>query len=406
MSTKTLGSTYSLSGLGIASARNGSYGVFGAYLSDSITNSGSGAVLVFCTTCNGSGGWGVMQTIFGTSSDEQFGRSVAMYGGCFAVGAPQRSTVFSAAGAVSIFCLTSPSNFALIKFVEAFDISVNAQFGIAVAMGEDVLAVGTASTPNVYLYMRDNGGPDNWGVLKTVTGTDTLLSDRFGMTLAASGKCITVGAPEHAGASGAGYVFCEDQGGSSNWGQAAKLTPTSSNAADGFGFAIAMSDGFSALGSPMCNSTAGCVAIFSQSLGWAQSARLSPTDGAIGNKFGSSVSLSASCLLAGAPFSDFVLTNAGAAYYYCLSSNTWELKTRLIPSGAVASGAFGSTVALSDGAIAVGAPAISPGSLYTSECTFSGLQVLRASVIDWFVHVFQIHSCAAALASILHKAFV
>ena len=63
-----------------------------------------------------------------------------------------------------------------------------------------------------YVFLRDEGGADNWGEMKKLIASDAEAGDNFGVKVAVSGSTTVVGAQnEDTGGSNAGaaYVFQE-----------------------------------------------------------------------------------------------------------------------------------------------------------------------------------------------------
>jgi hypothetical protein len=107
-----------------------------------------------------------------------------------------------------------------------------------------------------YVFYHNQGGPDNWGEVKKLTAGNAEDNDYFGASAAIAGDYIMVGAYNEAGAGiarGAVYIFYRDQGGPNNWGQVAKLTESDTADWNRFGNAAAMTDDYAVLGA----STAG-----------------------------------------------------------------------------------------------------------------------------------------------------
>ncbi len=108
--------------------------------------------------------------------------------------------------------------------------AIGAWFGYSVAIDGDYMVIGSPSDDgsagslsldgDVYIYKKDFGGVNNWGLIKTLT----LPLGDFGFSVAISGSYIVVGAPYEGGSTnaigGAGeaYVYKKDQGGVDNWG--------------------------------------------------------------------------------------------------------------------------------------------------------------------------------------------
>jgi hypothetical protein len=203
----------------------------------------------------------------------------------------------------------------------------------------------------------------------------------LGLSVAASADGSTVAATDDNGSThqGAVYVFVRPSGGWANGTQAAKLT-----ASDGaeLGNSVAVSsDGSTVVAGAQektvgSNRAQGAVYVFGKpSSGWTngtQTARLTASDGGVGNELGWSVGISAdgSTIVAGAPgvgdvgdptFVPPPMITPGAAYVFVRPSSGWANGTqtaKLIASDGVAFDGLGVSVGVSaDGStVAAGAP--------------------------------------------------
>ena len=203
-------------------------------------------------------------------------------------------------------------------------------------------------------------------------------SDQFGVSsaISADGSTVVFGSLSDAAGeqSGAAYVFTKNM---DSWEETARLTASDGEAFDRFGSSVSMSEDGSAIivGAPGDGNGAGSVYVFTRpSGGWAAtstSARLTASDGASGDGFGSSVSLSGdgSAIVVGAHSNDADGEDAGAAYVFTRPSGGWaatSTSARLTASDGEADDEFGASVSASqDGStVAVGARGDSPGSVY------------------------------------------
>ena len=207
-------------------------------------------------------------------------------------------------------------------------------------------------------------------------------SDQFGVSSSASadGSAIVVGSLGDGSAgeqSGAAYVFTKSM---SSWTEAGKLTASDAAAGDRFGHSVSMSaDGntivVGAYGDDDNGSDSGSAYIFTKpSTGWAtmsSAVKLTASDGAAGDRFGSSASISAdgSTITIGAHGSDSGGGDAGAAYVFTRPSGGWvttSAAAKLTASDGAAGDQLGASVSASgDGStVAVGARGDSPGSVY------------------------------------------
>src|SRR6185437_14887768 len=122
--------------------------------------------------------------------------------------------------------------------------------------------------------------------------------DDFGFTVSVSGGTALVGAPQHhVGANvglGAAYVFVQS---GTTWTQQAELTASDGAASDNFGTAVSVNGGTAIVGADGhqigVNTQQGAAYVFVQSgTTWTQQAELTASDGAEGDSFGASVSVS------------------------------------------------------------------------------------------------------------------
>lgn len=167
-----------------------------------------------------------------------------------------------------------------------------------------------------YLFERAGG---EWTEQACLIANDAAAHDHFGGAVALSDDIAAVGAPtsdtdvEDAGAV---YVF-ERQG--SSWTELARLTASDGSANDGFGWAVAL-DGDRLLGAADFESSqgtyAGAVYAFDRTdEGWTEAEKLTAPDAAAGDGFGESVAFCGESVLVGAPDDDNERgESAGAAY--------------------------------------------------------------------------------------------
>jgi hypothetical protein len=153
--------------------------------------------------------------------------------------------------------------------------------------------------------------------------------------------------------------------------QQAELTAGDGFAGDVLGVSVAISGDTALVGAPMHATAAagkdfaGAAYVFTRSGGvWTQQAELAAADGAAGDEFGSSVSLSGDTALVGAPLRDGSrdpfgnpgLRDTGAAYVFTRSGGVWTQQAELTAADGAAGDQFGAAVAVSGDAALVGAP--------------------------------------------------
>ena len=189
-------------------------------------------------------------------------------------------------------------------------------WGRAMAASGDTVVIGAdgyqGSSGAAFVYERDAGGPDNWGLAALLTPNDPTLGDRFGQCVAIEGDTIVVGAPENEDLgyhTGSAYVFERDLGGPGAWGQVTKLLGSNSNGSDEFGRAVAVEGDTIFVGAPgkeLLNTTVGTSDFgllyhFERDFGgsgtWGEVAFMERPAG--GDRFGELLSLEGDTLLVG-----------------------------------------------------------------------------------------------------------
>lgn len=193
-----------------------------------------------------------------------------------------------------------------------------------------------------------------------LTAPDATMEVQFGLSVAISGETAVIGAPaavDDAILTGATYVFTWD---GAAWMPAAKLVASDGQAGDLFGAAVAIHDNHIVVGAPShdeAGANSGAVYVFTyDGSDWAESDKLLPS--AVGDTFfGFSVALDNGAIAVGAPYSDSGITNSGAAYVFEADDDAWTEVARFATGGggAVLSDLFGWAVALHGDLLLVGA---------------------------------------------------
>ncbi len=198
--------------------------------------------------------------------------------------------------------------------------------------------------------------PVVWTLQQELTASDGTAGDWFGASVSASGSIAIVGAPNHAVAgkagAGAAYVFVQS---GVTWTLQQELTASDGAANDEFGTSVSVSGTTAVVGAPDhtvgANAGAGAAYVFVQSgTTWTQQAELTAGDDAADDAFGTSVSVSGSDAIVGAPnHAVSGKSQAGAAYVFVQSGATWNQQTELTAGDGVALDWFGTSVSVSVG---------------------------------------------------------
>lgn len=247
-------------------------------------------------------------------------------------------------------------------------VSISGDYLIAGAPYEDEMGLDSGA---IYLYNRDYGATDAWGVIAKRTASDAAAGDSFGHSVSISGDHVVVGAPNKDGLGadeGAAYVFARDQGGTDAWGEVVILTASDAAAGDSFGHSVSVSGDYVVVGANRkggVGTDRGAAYVYYRDQGgpdaWGEVVILTASDPADSDYFGSSVSISGDYILVGAPYEDGddTGTDQGAAYVYYRNQDgpdVWGEVMKLISGGPEDDDLLGYSVAISDHFAITGVP--------------------------------------------------
>ncbi len=244
------------------------------------------------------------------------------------------------------------------------------RFGRSVAVDGDTAVVGApdadvgdnADQGAAYIFYRNQGGPDAWGQVAKLTAALGEELDSFGISVAIDGDTVIVGADSADGVNvdqGAAYVFYRDEGGAGAWGVVAKLTAADGAAGDKFGYSVSVSSYTAVVGAP--TNIGPTAYVFYRHQGgfhnWGQAAVLTPDQNP--SYFGVSVSVSGDTAVVGAEATEVGGNGAqGAAYIFDRNqggSGAWGQVTRLTAADGAAEDRFGRSVSTNGDTVVVGA---------------------------------------------------
>ncbi len=330
---------------GYAMAVSGDIALVGAP-GDDDNGSTSGAAYVFYRDQGGAGTWGQVAKL--TASDgatnDDFGWSVALSGGTALVGADYDDDNSTDSGSAYVFYQNQggADNWGQVAKLTASDGAADDNFGQAVALSGDTALVGAyrydTYKGSAYIFSHNQGGADNWGEVTKLTPSDSAVDDGFGESVALDGDTALVGAyrdDNPGNNSGSAYVFDRDQGGADIWGEVVKLTASDGAASDYFGGSVSLSGDTAlvgAYGDDDDGANSGSAYLFERNAGgaenWGQAAKLTASDGAASDWFGSAVALSGDIVLVGAVYDDDNGSASGSAYLFAPPSSVgdtvWE----------------------------------------------------------------------------------
>jgi hypothetical protein len=302
------------------------------------------------------------------AAEDQFGLSVALYGDTAVVGANRDNVGVNAdQGSAWVFSRLGSKWIGPDQQLLASDGATSDFFGSSVAIDGDTILVSAPDDDNassgpdggsVYVFTRSPEGP-SWTQQAQLTVAASPGS-QFGFSVALSGDTALVGAINDVGVKnnqGSAYVFTRS---GSTWTQQAELTASDGAASDFFGRSVALSGDTAVIGASGDDSLQGSAYVFTRSGStWTQQAKLTASDGAVGDLFGFSVALSGDTALVGAMNDDVgASNNQGSAFVFTRSGTTWTQQAQLTAIGGATNDDFGQSVALSGDMAVIGAPGV------------------------------------------------
>jgi FG-GAP repeat len=321
------------------------------------------ATAMFTFTPAGADGPGAFEaklTASDAAADDEFGSGVAVSGDTIVVGAVGDGGTFS--GSVYVF-IRDGSSLSQQAKLTASDAAANDYFGVSVSVSGDTIVVGAYldddggdGSGSVYVFTRTG---TSWSQQAKLTASDAAAFDFFGNRVAVSGDTAVVGATGHSddgSNSGSTYVFTRT---GASWSQQAKLAASDAAANDSFGWGVAVSGDTALVGSigdSDDGSGSGSAYVFVRSgTAWSQQSKLTASDAAAGDNFGWSVAVSGDTAVVGSIADDDDGSASGSAYVFDRSGTAWSQQSKLTASDAAAGDSFGSTVAVSGITAVVGA---------------------------------------------------
>ncbi len=237
----------------------------------------------------------------------------------------------------------------------ADDAATEDRFGYSVDISGDNAIVGAvwddSKSGSAYIFNVYTGeqGPK-------LTATDAQASDKFGYSVGISGDIAVVGAPDKNTSTGAAYLFNVTTG-----NQLFKLTASDGNANDEFGHNVAICGNIVIIGARTDSdlaSRAGSAYLFDATTG-NQLSKITASDAAIDDYFGSNVDCCGNIAIVASPLDDDNGTDSGSVYVFDISDPINPVRfpyTKLIPIDGAAGDIFGNAIAIYGDVAIVGAP--------------------------------------------------
>ncbi len=252
-------------------------------------------------------------------------------------------------------------------------VSISGDYAIIGAPYDDIVA--NEDQGSAYIFKR-NG--ISWTQQSKLIATDGAEGDFFGYSaVSISADYALIGAPNDAiGAidlQGSAYIFKRS---GTSWTQQAKLIASDGSTDDFFGISGSISGDYAIIGAfnddigP--NGDQGSAYIFKRSgTSWTQQAKLVASDGEAEDFFGSSVSISGDYVVIGARVDKIGSnTDQGSAYVFIRSGTSWTQEVKLTASDGAEGDTFGSSVSISGDYIIIGAKWVDVGAIFEQGAVY------------------------------------
>eukprot|EP01083_Nonionella_stella_P196439 722807_1 len=216
---------------------------------------------------------------------------------------------------------------------------------------------------SVYIYENDNNG--SWNEVSKLIASDGAARDGFGCSVSIAPPFALIGA-DYANNSngiraGSAYIYKLDNNGS--WNEVSKLIASDGKASDLFGTSVSIAPPFALIGAKYNDNSngidAGSAYIYENDNNgsWNEVSKLLASDGADGDRFGTSVSIAPPFAIIGAYLDDNSNgIGAGSAYIYENDNNgSWNEVSKLIASDGAAGDKFGKSVSIAPPFAIIGA---------------------------------------------------
>ncbi|MBI9075731.1 MAG: FG-GAP repeat protein [Desulfatibacillum sp.] len=339
---------------------DGNYALVGAYLGgDNGTNSGSAYIF----KRNGET-WTQTDKITANdgATNDYFGCSVSLNGDYALVGAYMDDDNGSDSGSAYIF-KRSGETWTQTDKITPNEWGTSDTFGYSVSLNGDYALVGASrdddngsSSGSAYVFKRSG---ETWTQTDKITPNDGGTNDHFGCSVSLNGDYALVGAymdDDNGSSSGSAYIFKRN---GEIWLQTDKILSDDGTIADFFGCSVSLSGDCALVGAYADDdkgSDSGSAYIFKRSgETWTQTDKITPNDGGTNYYFGYSVSLNGDYALVGASLDDDNGTNSGSAYIFKRNGETWTQAYKLVPDDGAMGDQFGGSVSLSGDYALVGA---------------------------------------------------
>ena len=306
------------------------------------------------------GSWGLEQCLTPISSSQnikQFGISVDIFEEYAIVGAVRQAS--SNTGVAYIFKYSDGAWQQEVELINPVS-SSNDRFASAVGISSQYAAIGSQSLGAsndglVHIYRRGEMG---WQLNTSISPDSNVRSRYFGAALDLAHDYLAIGDYEHGrNKEGSVTIYKLIDG---VWAKQARLTGGAVTKSSYFGHSLALSKDYLLIGAPQenhpnqkNNKKCGAVYVYKRSFGlWLPQTKLISSDINRNDNFGQSVGIYGDHLMVGASGDDL---RRGSAYVFTQADGLWSQTSKISLGNASNNDYLGSTIALSEHHIIIGA---------------------------------------------------
>ena len=232
-------------------------------------------------------------------------------------------------------------------------------FGVSVDIDNDVVIIGAwgyeGRKSAAFIFEKPTGGWTDMTETAKLTASDRAVDDFFGSSVAVSGNVAVVGAhrdDDKGTDSGSAYVFEKPESGWADMTETVKINASDEAGNDYFGFSVAIEGNTVAIGASQNHGRIGAVYVFEKpDEGWSnlvEKAKLTPSDATYNNYLGSCLDISGNVIAAGA------LISRTSVYIYEKPDEGWTNGTQTAKLVAPNSNLGPTSVSIDDNIVVVG----------------------------------------------------
>jgi hypothetical protein len=294
--------------------------------------------------------------------DDQYGISVSVSGDVALIGAHRGGENGNRWGAAYVYRFDG-SSWSFEQKLMASDGARHDRYGVSVSLSGNVAVVGA--------YRDDDNGDDSgasyvyrfdgtsWNEEQKIVASDGRARDRYGYSVSVSGDVVVVGAfddDDTGTGRGSAYVYRFD---GSSWNEEQRFVASDAAGGDSYGYSVSVSGDIAMVGADLSDEngvTAGSAYSYRyDGLSWSLEQKLLASDGAKGDRYGVSVSVSGDIAVIGAFWHAENGYGAGSAYAYHFDGSAWNREQKLLASDGEQGDRLGRAVAVSGDIAVVGA---------------------------------------------------